>query len=538
MEQEAPELIIEEHIEQEPSEQVSVDTSEPVVEETTEQVTEPVVEETTEQVTEPVVEETTEPVVEETTEPVVEQATEPVVEQATEPVVEQATEPVVEQATEPVVEQAPEPVVEEAAEPVVEQVTEPVVEETAEPVAEETTEPVVEQVTEPVVEETAEPVAEETTEPVAEETTEPVVEQAPEPVVEIAPEPVVEQAPEPVVETAPEPVVEQVTEPVVEIALEPVAEETPEPVVEIAPEPVIEIAPEAVAEETPEPVVEQSGCLTPCSGTPQSTTDSEINNVVQTEEFAMDTCINTIPEIVFIVPYRDREQQLIFFKNHMSNILKDVSNYKIYFIHQCDTRPFNRGAMKNIGFLMVKERYPNDYKNITLVFNDVDIMPLNPGFIDYQTTAGKIKHFYGFTHTLGGIVSIKAGDFEATAGFPNLWAWGYEDNMLQYRALQMKLEIDRSRFYPIMDKNFILLHSGPNRDVNKAEFERYMSGTKEGAHSIQNINYTVDEDNQMVNVTNFDCDAVPTPNTVHNLANGQRPFAVPAKRPNRMRMAF
>ncbi len=442
MEQEAPELIIEEHIEQEPSEQVSVDTSEPVVEETTEQVTEPVVEETTEQVTEPVVEETTEPVVEETTEPVVEQATEPVVEQATEPVVEETTEPVVEIAPEPVVEQ----------------------------------------VTEPVVEETAEPVAEETTEP--------VVEQAPEPVVEIAPEPVVEQAPEPVVETA------------------------------------------------PEPVVEQSGCLTPCSGTPQSTTDSEINNVVQTEEFAMDTCINTIPEIVFIVPYRDREQQLIFFKNHMSNILKDVSNYKIYFIHQCDTRPFNRGAMKNIGFLMVKERYPNDYKNITLVFNDVDIMPLNPGFIDYQTTAGKIKHFYGFTHTLGGIVSIKAGDFEATAGFPNLWAWGYEDNMLQYRALQMKLEIDRSRFYPIMDKNFILLHSGPNRDVNKAEFERYMSGTKEGAHSIQNINYTVDEDNQMVNVTNFDCDAVPTPNTVHNLANGQRPFAVPAKRPNRMRMAF
>ena len=72
---------------------------------------------------------------------------------------------------------------------------------------------------------------------------------------------------------------------------------------------------------------------------------------------------------VFIVPYRDRLEHLYFFQQYLPFVLPDINNnnnnidYEVYFAHQKDTRPFNRGAMKNIGFLALKHKYPNDYKN-------------------------------------------------------------------------------------------------------------------------------------------------------------------------------
>lgn len=217
-----------------------------------------------------------------------------------------------------------------------------------------------------------------------------------------------------------------------------------------------------------------------------------------------------VPKLVFIVPYRDREQQLHFFKRHMQYILEDIdpSEYIILFIHQCDKRSFNRGALKNIGFITVRDMYPDHYKTITLVFNDIDTMPYTKNFLNYHTLPGRVKHFYGFTFTLGGIVSITGGDFESINGFPNFWTWGYEDNMLNARVLQKRFIIDRSHFFPIADKNIIQFHDGYLRNVNRTEFDRYEKNTSEGWSSIQNIKYQRVPDNlfkssHFVNVTNF-----------------------------------
>ena len=160
------------------------------------------------------------------------------------------------------------------------------------------------------------------------------------------------------------------------------------------------------------------------------------------------------PRIIFLVPYRDRKEHQEIFANHMKNVLTDLDNYKIIYIHQMDTRSFNRGAMKNIGFLYVKEQYPETYKEITLVFNDVDTMP-KKNTLDYDTTKGTIKHHYGFSFTLGGIVSIKAGDFELINGFPNFWAWGYEDNALQSRAKKHNIKIDSSKMLEVESNDII-----------------------------------------------------------------------------------
>ena len=209
------------------------------------------------------------------------------------------------------------------------------------------------------------------------------------------------------------------------------------------------------------------------------------------------------PTLVFIVPYRDREPHRKMFESTMKTALLTAPPHKILYLHQKDNRNFNRGAMKNVGFLAVKSMYPTDYQNITLVFNDVDTMPAKDTHLNYETSRGIIKHFYGFDFTLGGIVSITAGDFERVNGFPNFWAWGYEDNLLQMRAKNHGIVIDRSQFYKIGDPHLVHLIDTPIREVNHTEFDRFLQNTTEGINSIIDFKYEVNDETGFIDVLNF-----------------------------------
>lgn len=202
----------------------------------------------------------------------------------------------------------------------------------------------------------------------------------------------------------------------------------------------------------------------------------------------------TIPKLIFIVPYRDREREKHHFSIYMKYIMEDYNkdDYEIYYSHQTDSRMFNRGATKNIGFMVMKEKYPNDYKNITFVFNDVDTLPAMKNLFDYITYPGTVKHFYGFTFALGGIVSITGGDFEKCNGFPNNWGWGLEDNALNDRVLQQSLTINRDQFLPVHSKNIIHLYDNPIRLVNTREPLAYVSGKLiDNLNNISNIYYSI-----------------------------------------------
>jgi len=250
----------------------------------------------------------------------------------------------------------------------------------------------------------------------------------------------------------------------------------------------------------------------------------------QAEIAAQLAALGPIPKLVFIVPFRNRREQKQVFDNVMPTILEDIpsTDYKIYFVQQCDTRDFNRGAMKNIGFLAMKEKYPNHYQDFTFVFNDVDTMPRKKNLLNYNTEVGTIKHFYGQENTLGGIVSIKGSDFEKTLGYPNFWAWGYEDNMLQIRALKYGLTIDRSTFFKIGDPNILQLNENLNRIINRDEFNRYVNYTSEGFSTINGLVYDVDDSNRFINVTQFktEVDNNPAGNQLYDLRKGNRPFNV------------
>jgi len=201
-----------------------------------------------------------------------------------------------------------------------------------------------------------------------------------------------------------------------------------------------------------------------------------------------------IPKIVFIVPYRNRPQHKFFFSNYVKTVMEDITDYEIYFSHQCDVRTFNRGATKNIGFLAVKNKYPNHYKNITFVFNDIDTIPFSNIF-NYETTSGTVKHFYGFKYALGGIVALKGADFEATNGYPNFWGWGMEDNVLQKRCEQIGLTIDRTQFYPIGSPEILHLFDGVSRIINSKDPWRATNDNGiDGLKTINKLSYTIDKE--------------------------------------------
>lgn len=230
--------------------------------------------------------------------------------------------------------------------------------------------------------------------------------------------------------------------------------------------------------------------------------------------------MSNIPEFIFIVPYRDREAHLSIFLSHMPYILEGL-NYEVYFAHQKDNRFFNRGGMKDIGFLHAKEKYPNDYKNITFVFHDIDTLLSEKGMTNFQTVKGTVKHIIGFKRAFGGVFSIKGDDFETLNGFPCIWNWGMEDNALKLRWLtKMKKNgnkmIDYSEFYDIHSKKVIMLWHGNNKTFNKhAAWDVYKKAPNlmDGIDKIKNIkkqeisinNHIDNELNRyfMINITHF-----------------------------------
>ena len=161
--------------------------------------------------------------------------------------------------------------------------------------------------------------------------------------------------------------------------------------------------------------------------------------------------------------------------------------------------------MKNIGFLYLKHTYPENYKEITLVFHDIDTVPYIKNLLDYDTTKGVIKHFFGFQFALGGIFSIKGSDFEKIDGFPNYWQWGFEDNVIQKRVLDEKLEIDRSNFYKVGTHKILhfcdAIHKTLNRNVLQNQFDKKYK-EEDGFSKLQNVKFK--REGSMVHVTNFD----------------------------------
>ena len=252
----------------------------------------------------------------------------------------------------------------------------------------------------------------------------------------------------------------------------------------------------------------------------------------------------SIPKLIFIIPYRNREEQYKKFKEKMKKVMANYNEneYKILYLHQCDDRSFNRGAMKNIGFLFVKKMYPDAYKDITLVFNDLDTTPsLKNNFeLKYETSNKIIKHFYGYSYALGGIVSIKAKDFENINGFPNYWTWGYEDNKLYQRAIKNNLIINTEQFFRINSGHIEHELDNGIKTINRHEFDKYVNNINDGINTIRDLEMNYDEEIGFVNVINFQLphSHKKEKDKKYDLRNGKTPFVKTRNRGNMKMVGF
>ena len=214
-----------------------------------------------------------------------------------------------------------------------------------------------------------------------------------------------------------------------------------------------------------------------------------------------------IPKIIFIIPFRNKDNLKIHFDNNMKYIMEDYNDdeYEIYYSHQMDNRSFNRGAVKNIGFLALKNKYPDNYKNITFVFNDIDTLPYRKNILNYKTETGNIKHFYGFKFALGGIISITGEDFERLNGFPNFWGWGLEDNILQKRANFYNINIDRTNFFNFKNENILHIDNNTNKLITKRPIDHVRDKKiilNDGLLSLKNIKYNFN--NEYIDIVYFE----------------------------------
>jgi hypothetical protein len=150
-------------------------------------------------------------------------------------------------------------------------------------------------------------------------------------------------------------------------------------------------------------------------------------------------------KLAIIVPYRDREEHLKKFIPHISQFLKDKIDFKIFIIEQNNNKIFNRGILKNIGFLLAEKKF--DY----FCFHDVDHIPVSSA-CDYSPTKAVAKlatyvSQFNFikrpVNELAGVIIFEKNCFKFINGYSNeYWGWGIEDDDLGQRCIKKNIFIE------------------------------------------------------------------------------------------------
>lgn len=146
-----------------------------------------------------------------------------------------------------------------------------------------------------------------------------------------------------------------------------------------------------------------------------------------------------------IVPYRNREEHLIYFTYYLHQyLISQKRSYCIILAEQSDNGQFNRAKLMNVGFLEAqKHRFWTKHKIVPdcFSFHDVDLIPDDDSNLyichpektihqcdkydkyNYETQFASGRHV-----SAGGAALMSAVQYHMVNGHPNwYWGWGVED---------------------------------------------------------------------------------------------------------------
>jgi N-terminal region of glycosyl transferase group 7/N-terminal domain of galactosyltransferase len=158
-----------------------------------------------------------------------------------------------------------------------------------------------------------------------------------------------------------------------------------------------------------------------------------------------------MPPLLIVVPYRNREAHFKSFVPHLrAYFARDKYDrnipYRVLIVEQDGNGPFNRGALKNVGFNLGAAE--SEYT----CFHDIDYLPI---WADYSYSDEPLRIVWHGAETrpiapeksirkiindmedlFGTVVVIPNRLFSAVNGYSNeYWGWGFEDADLKRRFL-------------------------------------------------------------------------------------------------------
>lgn len=170
-----------------------------------------------------------------------------------------------------------------------------------------------------------------------------------------------------------------------------------------------------------------------------------------------------------VVPYRDREAHRRQFVPAIAAWFARLDppiHYRVTIVEQEAGLPFNRGALKNIGFLLGEAA--SDYTCL----HDIDYLPIDADYSWAEVPTPIL--WYGaerrpvapgrsertvttdLESTMGGVLLMPNAVMRQVDGYSNaFWGWGYEDFDFSLRIRARRLPTDRrkGRFQPLDHEN-------------------------------------------------------------------------------------